>query len=166
MTTRLSGPTRLWSLIRDTRMHGSISPALYRKKGDSDRYIAENLKHAELHGAPIEVVARLKQVYTDGGVTGVLKLGLEFAAKQPQAFPAMQLAVMHGALGAIDTAFEYLNRAIESHDPGLVHIAVAPQWDCLRSDPRFQDALSRMGLSAVPRDNIGSSSNTAGHSIS
>jgi predicted Zn-dependent protease len=53
----------------------------YWKKGDSDRYIAENLKHAELHGAPIEVVARLKQVYTDGGVTGVLKLGLEFAAK-------------------------------------------------------------------------------------
>lgn len=124
----------------------------YWKKGDSDRYIAENLKHAQAHGTPIEIVARLKQAYADGGVTGVLKLGLEFAAKQP--FPAMQLAVMHGALGRIDTAFEYLNRAIESHDPGLVHIAVGPQWDCLRSDPRFQDALSRMGLSAVPQANI------------
>jgi tetratricopeptide (TPR) repeat protein len=123
----------------------------YWKSGDSDRYIAENLKHAELHGAPIEVVARLKQAYAAGGVTGVLNLGLEFAARQPQSVPAMQLAVMHGALGSIDTAFEYLNRAIESHDPGLVQILVAPQWDCLRSDPRFADALSRMGLSAVPR---------------
>ena len=138
----------------------------YWKKGDSDRYIAENLKHAELHGAPIEVVARLKQAYADGGVTCVLKLGLEFAAKQPQAFPAMQLALMHGALGAIDTAFEYLNRAIDSHDPGLVHIAVGPQWDCLRSDPRFQDVMSRMGLTAVPQANVGSSSNTGSHSIS
>src|SRR5207237_4786393 len=83
----------------------------YWMKGDSDRYIAENLKHAELHGAPIEVVARLRQAYGDGGVNGVLKLSLEFAARQPQAFPAMQLAVMHGALGAIDPAVEYLNPA-------------------------------------------------------
>ncbi len=121
----------------------------YWKKGDSDRYMEENLKHAELHGAPAEVLCRLKQAYAAGGVAGVLKLGLEFAANQPQAFPVMQLALLYGALGIMDTAFECLDQAIESHDPGLVHLAVGPQWDCLRNDPRFHDALSRMGLSAV-----------------
>ncbi len=118
----------------------------YWKKGDADRYMAENLKHAELHGAPVEVVARLKQAYADGGVAGVWRLGLEGAVHHPQAAPAMQLALMHGMLGIMDTAFENLSQAIESHDPGLVHLAVAPQWDCLRSDPRFDAALARMGL--------------------
>jgi hypothetical protein len=27
-----------------------------------------------------------------------------------------------------------------------VHMAVAPQWDCLRQDLRFADRLARMGL--------------------
>jgi len=97
----------------------------------------------------------LKQAYTQGGVAGVMRLGLEFAASHPQAVPAMQLALFHGELGAMDEAFKYLEQAIESHDPGLVHLAVAPQWDCLRSDQRFYDALSRMGLAAVPRTNVG-----------
>jgi tetratricopeptide (TPR) repeat protein len=118
----------------------------YWKKGDSDRYIAENLKHAELHGAPAETLVRLKESYAAGGVAGVMRLGLEFAANHPQAVPAMQLALFNGELGIMDAAFEYLKQAIESHDPGLVHLAVSPQWDCMRTDPRFKDTLSRMGL--------------------
>jgi DNA-binding winged helix-turn-helix (wHTH) protein len=123
----------------------------YWKKGDSDRYVAENLKHAELHGAPAELLGRLKQAYAAGGVAGVRKLALEFATKHPQAVPAMQLALLYGELGSMDAAFEYLKQAIESHDPGLVHLAVGPQWDCLRSDSRFQGALSQMGISAPGR---------------
>jgi DNA-binding winged helix-turn-helix (wHTH) protein/Tfp pilus assembly protein PilF len=131
----------------------------YWKRGDSDRYLSENLKHAELHGAPAEALERLKQAYAAGGVAGVLKLGLEFAANHPHALPAMQLALFHGELGAMDQGFKYLEQAIESHDPGLVHLAVGPQWDCLRSDPRFKDALSRMGLPAVPQANVGCAAN-------
>jgi tetratricopeptide (TPR) repeat protein len=121
----------------------------YWKKGDGDRYMAENLKHAELHGAPAETLARLKESYAAGGVAGVWRLGLELAAKHPQAVPAMQLALFHGEVGSKDAAFQYLEQAMESHDPGLVHLAVGPQWDCLRSDPRFQDALLRMGLTKL-----------------
>jgi tetratricopeptide (TPR) repeat protein len=116
------------------------------KRGDSDQYLSENLKHAELHGAPAELLERLKEAYAAGGVAGVLKLALKFAANQPQAMPAMQLALLNGETGATDAAFKHLERAIDSRDPGLVHLAVGPQWDCLRSDPRFEDALSRMGL--------------------
>jgi len=28
----------------------------------------------------------------------------------------------------------------------LVHLAVAPQWDSLRADPRFNECLARMKL--------------------
>lgn len=123
--------------------------AAYLKKGDPDRYMAENLKHAELHGAPAELLGRLKQAYATGGLPGVQRLGLEFASNHPEVAPPMQLALLHGELGRMDAAFVYLDRAIESHDPWLVHLAVGPQWDCLRGDPRFQDALLRMGLSVV-----------------
>ncbi|MCW5977500.1 MAG: tetratricopeptide repeat protein [Bryobacteraceae bacterium] len=129
--------------------------AAYWKKGDSDRYMSENLKHAEMHGAPPAALEQLKQAYADGGVAGVLRRGLEFAANHPRAVPAMQLALFHGELGSMDAGFKYLEQAIESRDPGLVHLAVGPQWDCLRSDPRFEDALLRMGLRAAPRPGSG-----------
>jgi hypothetical protein len=31
----------------------------------------------------------------------------------------------------------------------LVHLAVAPQWDGLRADPRFNQCLARMKLRSV-----------------
>ena len=61
----------------------------------------------------------------------------------------MQLALFYGEAGEMDRAFQHLDRAIESHDPALVHLAVAPQWDSLRADPRFNECLARMGLRAA-----------------
>ena len=71
---------------------------------------------------------------------------LERAGSEPQAFPAIQLAINFGEAGDPDAAFLHLNRALESHDPCLVDLAVAPQWDKLRDDHRFQICLERMGL--------------------
>jgi hypothetical protein len=48
--------------------------------------------------------------------------------------------------GELDKAFELLHRAIDERDPQLVHLAVAPQWDSLRADPRFNECLARMKL--------------------
>ena len=58
------------------------------------------------------------------------------------------LAVHYGEAGNLDAAFQQLQRALDSHDPALVHLAVAPQWDSLRADPRFDQCLARMGLTS------------------
>ena len=58
----------------------------------------------------------------------------------------MQRAILCGGAGDLDSAFEHLDRALDGHDPALVHLAVAPQWDSLRVDPRFNQRLTRMGL--------------------
>jgi hypothetical protein len=58
----------------------------------------------------------------------------------------MQLAILYGETGDMDAAFRHLERALESHDPGLVHLAVGPQWDSLRADPRYALALRKMNL--------------------
>ena len=51
--------------------------------------------------------------------------------------------------GDLDAAFEHLQRLIDARDPALVHLAVAPQWDSLRADPRFNECLARMKLRPV-----------------
>ena len=121
----------------------------YWKKNDFDRQLAETIKHAATHGVPAAAFEPFKQAYATGGRADVVRLFLERAASQPQAFPAMQLALFYGEAGEMDRAFQHLERAMESHDPALVHLAVAPQWDNLRHDPRFNQCLSRMGLRVV-----------------
>jgi DNA-binding winged helix-turn-helix (wHTH) protein/Tfp pilus assembly protein PilF len=116
--------------------------AAWLKKGDPDRWMEENLRHAAVHKAPPEVLQQLKDTYAAGGYKAVVAMVL----RRPAAAPPMQLAILHGELGEVDLAFEWLDRAIDSRDPCLIHLAVAPQWDTLRSDARFPRALSRVGL--------------------
>ena len=121
----------------------------YLKKGDVDRWMAENLRHAESYGVDPGVLEPLRRAYDTGGRRGVMGYMLEQAAGREGLMPAMQLAIMHGEAGNMDAAFRYLDRALDSRDPCLVHLAVAPQWDDLRADPRFGRCLGRMGLERV-----------------
>jgi tetratricopeptide (TPR) repeat protein len=59
------------------------------------------------------------------------------------------LVMHHAEAGDLDAAFEHLQRMLDAHDPVLVHLAVAPQWDSLRADPRFNECLARMKLRPV-----------------
>ena len=120
--------------------------AAYWAMGDFDRHMAENVTHAESHGVPAEFVDRLKQVYAVSGRPGVVRWVLETQAEN---LPAFQRALFHGELGDLDEALRCLGQAIDAHEPCLVEIAVAPQWDPLRADPRFQQCLVRMGLDAA-----------------
>ena len=109
--------------------------------------MAENIRHAELHGAPPEALEPLKKAYAEGGRAGVVRFVLEHAGKMENA-SAIMLAVHYGEAGQLDAAFVQLQRALDSRDPALVHLAVAPQWDPLRADPRFGQCLARMGLAS------------------
>jgi len=60
-----------------------------------------------------------------------------------------RLAIHYAEAGDLDAAFEHLQRLIDARDPALVHLAVAPQWDSFRADPRFNECLARMKLRPV-----------------
>ncbi len=49
-------------------------------------------------------------------------------------------------LGDKDRAIELLNNALDEGYSSVRHANVWPQFDPLRSDPRFQDLLRRMNL--------------------
>jgi DNA-binding winged helix-turn-helix (wHTH) protein/Tfp pilus assembly protein PilF len=112
-----------------------ILASAYWKQGDADRYMAEAIKQAESAGAPAELVEELKALCASGGREALVRWAIERAGTQLAG--SIQAAVMHGEIGNLDEAFRHLDAAIARRDPSLVHLAVAPQWDSLRADPRF-----------------------------
>jgi DNA-binding winged helix-turn-helix (wHTH) protein/Tfp pilus assembly protein PilF len=127
----------------------------YMKQGDFDAAMRESVTQAESFGAPGEAIAnikalcvRLEAAYASGGSAAVARCALREtpAAAAADGAAAIRLAVLSADGGYLDAAFVHLDRAIESRDPSLVHLAVAPQWDGLREDPRFRDRLSRMRI--------------------
>lgn len=55
-------------------------------------------------------------------------------------------AVAYAKLGDKEKAFEYLERAFDTHYTGMVWLKVTPELDDLRDDPRYADLLRRVGL--------------------
>jgi tetratricopeptide (TPR) repeat protein len=59
---------------------------------------------------------------------------------------ALNLAYLHAELGEKDQAFALLERAYQEHEHVLTNLKVNPLVDPLRSDPRFQPLLKKVGL--------------------
>ena len=118
----------------------------YLMTGNFDAFLQENITQAESFGlhrrrsSRIAPRGRLKAAYARGGHAAVARCALDHAAQQAQhanGSADLRFAVLHAQAGDLDDAFRWLDRALDSHDPSLVHLAVAPQWDGLRGDPRF-----------------------------
>lgn len=58
------------------------------------------------------------------------------------------LALIHTGLGETDEAFACLTRACEERAEGIAALKIDPRIDPLRSDPRYQDLLRRVGFPA------------------
>lgn len=59
---------------------------------------------------------------------------------------AIYRAVAYSKLGETDKAFEFLETAFKEHQTGMVWLKVTPEFDNIRSDPRYQDLLRRVGF--------------------
>jgi tetratricopeptide (TPR) repeat protein len=57
-----------------------------------------------------------------------------------------EIALVYTGLGEKQEAFKWLEEAYNTHDVGLVYLKIDPCLDPLRSDPRFDDLLRRVGL--------------------
>src|SRR6185437_3236670 len=134
---------------------------VYLKIGDDNRFAAWTVSQAIAWGLSEERVAVLKQVTADvqqvyaiAGLSGVRRFlvdqiknpDLDFDALLKMAFFR---AVLYGTAGQLDEAFDCLDQAIASRDPALVHLAVSPEWDTMRDDPRFAERLRAMALSSI-----------------
>ena len=60
---------------------------------------------------------------------------------------AYELATIYAALGDKEQTFQLLTKAYEEHSFHLTNVNVCPEFGSLRSDPRFQFLVQRLGLS-------------------
>jgi DNA-binding winged helix-turn-helix (wHTH) protein len=131
---------------------------VYLKIGDIDRFAVLAVSMSIEFGLPEEWVAVMKQVtadaqrvYATAGLSGLNRFWVEQIPNPQLDFDVLLKmpffrARIYGAAGRLDEAFDCLDQAIAQRDPALVHLAVAPDWDGLRDDPRFDDRLKKMGL--------------------
>ena len=96
----------------------------------------------------------MRRAYADAGLPGLRQYMAEMAGDPRLEFDttlkqANRRAASYGDAGRLDEAFDCLDQAIASRNPAIVYLAVAPQWDSLRSDPRFTERLRRLALVAL-----------------
>ena len=120
----------------------------YAAKGMYEDAIAELKKAILVSGVDLRPKAYLAYTYALAGERGqALKILNELNDLSKHRYVSSNLkAVIHTGLGDNDQAFEWLESAYQEHDVQLLPIKVDPVWDPLRSDPRFQDLLKKMGL--------------------
>lgn len=118
--------------------------AAYSLSGRLTEGIAAMVRAVELsHDSPI---ARLGLAYAYA-LAGERQAALEALEGVPgQGALAKEIALVYGALGELDLAFDYLERAF-AYDPAAVAQLIGdPSADALRADPRFGDLMRRAGL--------------------
>jgi DNA-binding winged helix-turn-helix (wHTH) protein/TolB-like protein/Tfp pilus assembly protein PilF len=88
----------------------------------------------------------LRKAYDISGWKGRQQKLLEFELERKNDASAYSVAGAYTTVGDKDAAFKWLQTAFENREAALVWLKIEPDFDDLRSDPRFQDLLRRMRL--------------------
>ena len=125
-----------------------ILEEVYAQSGRQKEAVEEREKVLSLSGSP-ELAASIAEDFSKYGYKGVQQSwldGLTEISKHGYVSP-FSIAEGYMRLGQKEKSFEWLERAYEEHDSGLVSIAVEPMFDPVRAEPRFKDIVRRMKLS-------------------
>jgi tetratricopeptide (TPR) repeat protein len=121
---------------------------LLRKIGSYELAIAEGEKGVKLSGGSSLMNAALAQTFATAGrrkkAIQILD-DLTNLTKQKYVAPYF-FAGIHIGLEEDDLAIEYLEKSFEEHSHWLIYLHIDPSMDGVRSNPRFQDVLRRVGL--------------------
>jgi TolB-like protein/DNA-binding winged helix-turn-helix (wHTH) protein/Flp pilus assembly protein TadD len=127
--------------------HNQLAQA-YLQKHMYDEAVAELLKAVQLSGDSPTCIANLARAYVASGKPSVAVKLLSNLKKgsNPGHSNAAEIAMIYTSLGDTDQAMTWLEKGFEERfNPGVL---LRPGFDPLRSDPRFQNLLRRIGLPA------------------
>jgi len=117
---------------------------IYAGKG---QYAAAIAAFLQSDGGPYSL-GHLGNAYARAGNVGAAKKAIAQLEEhvQKDGIGRYEIALVYAGLGDKTDAFKWLEDAYHAHDVGLVYLKVDPCLDPLRSDPRFDDLMRRVGL--------------------
>jgi tetratricopeptide (TPR) repeat protein len=120
----------------------------YKEKRMYQEALTELEKARRLLGGSAEVLALIGYTYAVSGsrveAQNVL-VELQGLSKQRYVSP-YHIAMVHAGLGERDAAFLWLDKAYSDREGRLTILKFAPEFDSLRSDPRYAELVRRIGL--------------------
>jgi TolB-like protein/Flp pilus assembly protein TadD len=114
------------------------------EKGQFQDSIATYLKA----GSDPYTLGHLGNVYARAGQTDAARKQIALLEEEVKrnGVGRYEIALVYTGLNDRNAAFHWLEEAYNNHDVGLVYLKVDPCLDPLRSDPRYDSLLQRIGL--------------------
>ncbi len=121
---------------------------VYLRSGRFDHAIKESREHVRLFERSPHSLGSLGYAYGFAGRAQEAKAVLEeLKRRQRKEYVSpISFAQVFIGLGDIDQAFEWLDRTLDERNRAVLFLKQDPMYDPLRSDPRFDDLLRRIGF--------------------
>jgi TolB-like protein/Tfp pilus assembly protein PilF len=102
----------------------------------------------QIMGRSSFALANLGWVYGSAGRAAEARRLLEELEEGAQKgyVPSWSFAVIYQGLGEMDKAFDWFERAVDEHESLMLQFNVHPNYDPLRTDPRYPALLRKMNL--------------------
>ena len=130
--------------------HFGLAEARYRQGRFDEAVDARRTAHAVAGDDALKEVlstARGEQGYREIDQAWVRLQLDELKARQATSYVSpLDFARAYAQLGEKDLSFKYLDASFVDRSPGLVFLKVDRAWDAVRDDPRFAEAVRRVGL--------------------
>jgi tetratricopeptide (TPR) repeat protein len=122
---------------------------VYNRQRLYEKAISELQIASTLPGPHTFVLSELGYAYARSGRTAEARKIVQTLKKEarPHHYPGLELARIYVGLGEQDQALTTLEKGCDQRSMYLIWLRVEPTLQVLHTDPRFQDLLSRVGLS-------------------
>jgi hypothetical protein len=152
-TVLVESNLKLWSQhlkpnpIFDSNIFGNVQDASI---SESDwRFL---IRHRPGHGWPLSIVSALEllagvdNVSTERFAEAQAQITLAYELSKGRVLEDLDIASFYVDLRDKEQAFRWLNIAYQEHDLGLVCMKTNHYFDSIRSDPRFDELVRKVGL--------------------
>ncbi len=119
---------------------------VYKAKKQHAEEVSETDLQLRIEGC-VPCADRLSYAYSHTGYPGWLREKLKQLNRDSNGnATTFEHAELYAAMGNTDLAIQYLNQGFREHTAELLRLQLNPAYDDMRTDPRFQELIHRIGL--------------------